>query len=363
MTLGAGGHAEALLRVRRRRVIGVDRDPAAPVAWPRERLAPFGERVRVRARPASPRSTRSPPAAAVDGVLYDLGVSSMQLDQPERGFGYRVDGPLDMRMGADGPVRGRPRERALRGRARRPDLRVRRGASVPAGRARHRAATGRSPRPISSPAWSRARSGRRPGGPHPARRTFQALRIAVNRELEELAASLPQAVELLAPGGRVVVIAYHSLGGPHREVALPRATSGSLILTKKPQRPDRGRGRAQPPRAQRHAARRRADGGGGVSRPARQLPAPRDASSFTPTPSGRASRAHTRDAPHAPSTPPRGRRARRGSPPRLLALRRRSSCPVWSGRRGAERPAGADHLSACSRPQQVADLAGAAGAR
>ena len=99
MTVGAGGHAGALLDAGVDRVIGVDRDPSA-LELARERLASYGERF----RPVSSRFSEVDEAtvgALVEGVLYDLGVSSMQLDRPERGFGYRVDGPLDMRMGDD----------------------------------------------------------------------------------------------------------------------------------------------------------------------------------------------------------------------------------------------------------------------
>ena len=112
--------------------------------------------------------------------------------------------------------------------------------------------------------------GRRPGGPHPARRTFQALRIAVNREIEELAASLPQAVDLLAPGGRVVVLAYHSL--EDRIVKQTFRDDGRLsILTKKPLRPSQAEIGREPPRPQREAPRRRTRGGGRVSVPAREV--------------------------------------------------------------------------------------------
>jgi 16S rRNA (cytosine1402-N4)-methyltransferase len=211
MTLGAGGHAEALLASGVRHVVGVDRDPEA-ITVAADRLAPFGDRFR--AVPARfSEVDRETVEGAVDGVLFDLGVSSMQLDEARRGFSFRADGPLDMRMSEEGPtaadlVNGLPEgeladvifqfgeERRAR-RIARAIVRARERGRIETTDALARVVVGAV--------------GRRPGGPHPARRTFQALRIAVNRETEELAASLPQAVDLLVPGGRVVVIAYHSL--------------------------------------------------------------------------------------------------------------------------------------------------------
>jgi 16S rRNA (cytosine1402-N4)-methyltransferase len=165
-------------------------------------------------------------------VLFDLGVSSMQLDSPERGFSYRNDAPLDMRMGDDGPsaadlVNGLP-ERELA------DLIYRFGDER---RSRQIASAIVRRRPITTTDQLAGAIvgavGKRPGGPHPARRTFQALRIAVNRELEELAASLPHAVGLLGPGGRVVVISYHSLEDGLTKRAF-REDARLRILTKKP---------------------------------------------------------------------------------------------------------------------------------
>jgi 16S rRNA (cytosine1402-N4)-methyltransferase len=236
MTLGAGGHAEAMLLAGAARVVGIDRDPDA-VAIAGRRLAPFADRFRaVRARFGEVDAGVT--GDAVDGVLYDLGVSSMQLDTPGRGFGYRVDGPLDMRMAgaadqdpsasdivntlpeaelADlifelgGERRSRRIARAIV--RRRPIITTDQLAGVVVGAV-----------------------GRRPGGPHPARRTFQALRIAVNREIEELTASLPQAVGLLAPGGRVVVISYHSLEDRVVKTTF-RDDDRLTALTRKPLRP------------------------------------------------------------------------------------------------------------------------------
>jgi len=234
MTLGSGGHAAALLEAGVSRLVGVDRDPEA-LALAGERLSAFGERVRLVAARFS-EVDEDVVGGPADGVLFDLGVSSMQLDRPERGFGYRVDGPLDMRMGEGsgeaGPsaadlVNGLP-ERDLA------DLIYRfgeepRSRRIAAAIVRHRPV--RTTDQLTGIVVSAV--GKRPGGPHPARRTFQALRIAVNRELEELTAALPPAAGLLGPGGRVVVISYHSL----EDRIVKRAFRGDDrldVLTKKP---------------------------------------------------------------------------------------------------------------------------------
>jgi 16S rRNA (cytosine1402-N4)-methyltransferase len=233
LTLGAGGHAEALLESGVGRLIGVDRDPEA-VAIASGRLARFGERfVAVRAR-----FSEVPVENRVDGVLYDLGVSSMQLERPERGFAFRLHGRLDMRMGGSEDDEASAME--LVNTASEEELarivyeygEERRSRRVAAAivRARRR-------EPIETTdelagIVVSAVGGRR-GGPHPARRTFQALRIAVNRELEELAASLPRAAGILAPGGRVVAIAYHSL----EDRIVKRFFAGDerlTVLTRKP---------------------------------------------------------------------------------------------------------------------------------
>jgi 16S rRNA (cytosine1402-N4)-methyltransferase len=172
------------------------------------------------------------------GVLFDLGVSSMQLDEPARGFGFRTDGPLDMRMG-EGDVTAADLVNELP-EGELADLlfelgqehRSRRVArAIVRARQRSRIETTDQLAHVVVGAM-----GRRPGGPHPARRTFQALRIAVNRELEELAASLPRAAGLLGPGGRVVVISYHSLEDGIVKRAF-RSDDRLDVLTKKPLRP------------------------------------------------------------------------------------------------------------------------------
>ena len=234
MTVGSGGHAAALLEAGVSRLVGVDRDPDA-LALARERLSAFGDRVRLVGARFS-EIDEVVVGTRADGVLFDLGVSSMQLDRPERGFGYRVDGPLDMRMGegsgAAAPsaadlVNGLP-ERDLA------DLIYRLGEEP---RSRRIAAAIVRRRPIRTTDQLTgiivSAVGKRPGGPHPARRTFQALRIAVNRELEELTAVLPPAAGLLGPGGRVVVISYHSLEDRIVKRAF-RDDDRLDILTKKP---------------------------------------------------------------------------------------------------------------------------------
>ena len=234
MTVGSGGHAAALLEAGVSRLVGVDRDPEA-LALAGGRLSAFGERVRLVAARFS-EVDEDVVGGPADGVLFDLGVSSMQLDRPERGFGYRVDGPLDMRMGEGsgeaGPsaadlVNGLP-ERDLA------DLIYRLGEEP---RSRRIAAAIVRHRPVRTTDQLTgivvSAVGKRPGGPHPARRTFQALRIAVNRELEELTAALPPAAGLLGPGGRVVVISYHSLEDRIVKRAF-RDDDRLDVLTKKP---------------------------------------------------------------------------------------------------------------------------------
>jgi 16S rRNA (cytosine1402-N4)-methyltransferase len=211
-TLGGGGHSEALLVAGAGRVIGIDRDPAA-LAAASTRLAPFGDRfVAVRARFSELDAVLdSLGVEAIDGLVADLGVSSPQLDTPERGFSFRLAGPVDMRMDPDAPlsaadlVNGWPEA----------DLA---DAIYELGEERRSRAVARAivaNRPFSDTATLAevvARAvGRVPGGIHPATRTFQALRIAVNAELDEVRALLPIASARLRPGGRLAIIAFHSL--------------------------------------------------------------------------------------------------------------------------------------------------------
>jgi 16S rRNA (cytosine1402-N4)-methyltransferase len=220
-------------------VIGLDRDERA-LAEASQRLSRFGERF----RPVLARFSRLSESVAqvglesAGGVLYDLGVSSMHLDRPERGFSYRSAGPLDMRMGETGPtaadvVNTYPEVELARVIFEYGEERHSRRIARAIVRARERS-------PIETTqelaAIVAGAVPRRRGGPHPARRTFQAIRIEVNRELEELAASLPQAVQLLEPYGRLVVIAYHSL----EDRLVKRFTAedpGLTRLTPKPIRP------------------------------------------------------------------------------------------------------------------------------
>ena len=214
-TVGLGGHAAALLEAAPElRLLGVDRDPRA-LDGARRRLAEFGYRVRLECAPFADVERLlgllpEPPAA----VLADLGCSSLQLDDPDRGFSFRVDGPLDMRMGTDGLTaadlvnRSEPEElvRILRtyGEERRARAIVR--ALV----------RRRDQRPLrrTSEVADIVRDvlGTRPGDRiDPATRTFQALRIAVNDELAQIEAFLEPAVRALRPGGRGAFIAFHSL--------------------------------------------------------------------------------------------------------------------------------------------------------
>ncbi len=227
-TLGAGGHAYRFLtQFAGLRLIGLDRDTDA-LRIAGQRLAPFADRVTLVHSRFDQSADLAGIAGAVvgdggvDAFLFDLGVSSMQLDRPERGFSYSVDAPLDMRMDTTEGTGTEPGltaaeilntfdERALARILR--DFGEERFANrIAAHVVRRRATSAFSTtgelvellyQAIPAPA-------RRTGG-HPAKRTFQALRIAVNAELESLTQALPRALAALGPGGRIVVMAYQSL--------------------------------------------------------------------------------------------------------------------------------------------------------
>ena len=207
-TFGAGGYARGLLAQGAAQVIGIDRDPSVfkmAAAWSGE----YGDRLRLEQGTFSDLDRLA--GVAVDGVVLDLGVSSMQLDQAERGFSFLRDGPLDMRMGTDGPTAADllntapeaviadvlylyGEERASRRIAKaivaaRPLTRTAQLAEI---------VSGCLPRP-------------KPGQSHPATRAFQAIRIWVNDEFGQLVAGLAAAERALRPGGRLAVVSFHSL--------------------------------------------------------------------------------------------------------------------------------------------------------
>ena len=210
-TFGAGGYSRAFLE-RGADVIGFDRDPTVqPHA---ERLAAdFGDRFRLVERRFSEMEDELGEQAC-DGVALDIGVSSMQLDQAERGFSFQKDGPLDMRMGADGPTAADlvntmdhgPLAKLLR------DY----GEERESGRIATAILRRRAVEPFSrtldlAAVIEKALGGRRGAPVHPATRSVQALRIAVNDELGELEAGLRAAERILRPGGRLAVVTFHSL--------------------------------------------------------------------------------------------------------------------------------------------------------
>jgi 16S rRNA (cytosine1402-N4)-methyltransferase len=217
-TLGLGGHTEAVLeRCPRAHVIGIDRDVHA-LDRSRERLAAYGERVRlvhaVYDEIGEVLTDLGHPY--VDGVLFDLGVSSMQLDVRERGFAYAEDAPLDMRMNdTTGPTAADvlneyPADELARILREYGEERFARRIAEAVVRERAKAPFSRSARLVEIVRDSIPAPARRTGG-HPAKRTFQALRIEVNDELSVLRRALPAAIEAIGVGGRVVVMSYHSL--------------------------------------------------------------------------------------------------------------------------------------------------------
>ncbi len=213
-TVGAGGHSAALLAQGARELLGLDIDPMA-LEIARENLAQYGERAHLVHASYAKMSEEAARLGwrAVDAILLDLGVSSMQLDRAERGFAFRTEGPLDMRFNAGG---SRPTaaelvntldERELA------DLFFRYGEEHDSRRIARAVVQARpyaTTRELAA-VVEKAAPRRHDQKIHPATRVFQALRIAVNDELSVVEAALPQAIDLLRPGGRLAVISFHSL--------------------------------------------------------------------------------------------------------------------------------------------------------
>jgi 16S rRNA (cytosine1402-N4)-methyltransferase len=253
-TFGAGGYTRAILQAANCRVIGVDRDQDA-IARGADLVEEAGGRLSL---VEDNFSVLADVAAGqqVDGVVLDLGVSSMQLDTPERGFSFRAEGPLDMRMGRDGPtaadVVARASERdlayviAMLGEERQARAVAR---AIVAARGREPIVTTTQLADIVARVVHS-----KPGDIHPATRTFQALRLLVNDELGELQHALAAAESVLKAGGRLVVVAFHSLedrivktflasravmraGSRHAPPSAPSAATFQ-ILTRRPVIPD-----------------------------------------------------------------------------------------------------------------------------
>ncbi len=234
-TLGAGGHAERFCsELPGLRLIGLDRDPDA-LRTAGRRLARFGDRVqlvhtRYDGLADALQQAGLEPAASIDGVLFDLGVSSMQLDRRERGFSYAQDAPLDMRMDAEADLTAADILNTYDRRALTEILRrfgEEKFASRIAGfivERRVRTPYTRTGQLVETLYDAIPAPARRTGG-HPAKRTFQALRIAVNAELDSLEAAIPAALTALRPGGRIVVMAYQSLEDRIVKTAFAAATA------------------------------------------------------------------------------------------------------------------------------------------
>jgi 16S rRNA (cytosine1402-N4)-methyltransferase len=256
-TFGAGGYSRAILDTAGTRVIGIDRDRSAVtdgfdlVDRSDGRLTLVEDRFSNLAEICAAQGVN-----AVDGVVMDVGVSSMQLDEAERGFSFRLGGPLDMRMGQEGPTAADVIARASEA-----DL-----ASIIYifGEERHSRSLARAivaarkqapittTRALADIVAKVVRS--KPGEIHPATRTFQGLRIFVNQELDELHLALSAAERVLKPGGRLVVVSFHSLedrivknflveraragGGSRHLPVVAQAAPSFHILTKRPVMPD-----------------------------------------------------------------------------------------------------------------------------
>jgi 16S rRNA (cytosine1402-N4)-methyltransferase len=210
-TFGAGGYARALLEAGAERVIGIDRDPtvfALAESWAED----FGTRLELHEGTFG--TLDALVEGPVDGVVLDLGVSSMQLDTPERGFSFSSDGPLDMRMSQAGPTAAElvnDADEAVLA-----DILFHYGEERAARRLARAIVKARTQKPIATTAElariiEAGLPRRKPGQSHPATRSFQAIRIAVNDEFGELVDGLAAAERVLKPGGWLAVVAFHSL--------------------------------------------------------------------------------------------------------------------------------------------------------
>ena len=252
-TFGAGGYSRAILEVGGTRVIGIDRDRAAIaggfdlVDRSEGRLVLVEDRFSNLAEICTDQGF-----AAVDGIVMDVGVSSMQLDEAGRGFSFRLDGPLDMRMGHDGPTAADVIAKASE--AELADIIYLFGEERHSRSVARAIVAARKEAPIATTralADIVARVVRtKPGDIHPATRTFQGLRIFVNEELDELQQALQAAERLLKPGGRLAVVSFHSLedrivknfltergkvsGGSRHLPEVRHAAPSFKILTKRP---------------------------------------------------------------------------------------------------------------------------------
>jgi len=291
-TFGAGGYSRAILAAADCQVVAIDRDRNA-VAAGREFAAMTDGRLVIHEDRFSnlAATVRLCGHEAVDGVVFDLGVSSMQIDEAERGFSFRLDGPLDMRMGDAGPSAAD----VIAGASER-DLAY---IIATLGEEHHARAIARAV--VRARAAAPIRTTRalanvvervvhaRPDRIHPATRTFQALRIFVNEELDELAAGLMAAESVLKPGGRLVAVSFHSLedrivktyfaaraqrGGVSRHVPQAARRPPSLrIVTPRPMTPDSAEIAANPrARSAKLRAAERTDAPAETDLPARLVP-------------------------------------------------------------------------------------------
>ena len=289
-TFGAGGYSRMILDAAQTRVIGIDRDRSA-IAGGFDLVDRFGGRLTLVEDRFSNLAgiCAAEGFDAVDGVVMDVGVSSMQLDEAERGFSFRLGGPLDMRMGHDGPTAADVVAKAseadlanifyIFGEERHSRSVAR--AIVAARKEAPILTTKELADIVGKVVWSK------PGEIHPATRTFQGLRIFVNQELDELHLALSASERILKPGGRLVVVSFHSLedrivknflvergkagGGSRHLPDIAHAAPSFQILTKRPVTPDDGEIAANP-RA-RSAKLRAAERTTAPAHPAAELPA------------------------------------------------------------------------------------------